>query len=115
MRLAGAPGTAGGRPAPGRLDAEVEASASGYVVFTEAWMPGWRATVNGEAAPLVRADHVARAVPVPAGTSMVRTRYAPRSLPFELVIDVARLRYLEVALCNANRNGRDPAQPPRLG
>jgi uncharacterized membrane protein YfhO len=50
------------------------------VVCRAAWTPGWCATVNGSATPLVRADHVARAVPVPAGRSTVRTRYAPRSL-----------------------------------
>ena len=79
------------RPAPGRLDAKVEADAPGLVVFTEAWMPGWRASVNGEDAPVLRANHVLRAVPVPAGRSLVRTRYEPGSLRIGLALTLLSL------------------------
>ena len=51
----------------------------GYLVLSEVWYPGWRATVNGEASPVLRANYAFRALPVPAGNIEVRLWYAPES------------------------------------
>lgn len=75
----GAPGSADGRPASVRVrvddttevSADVDAQGSGYLVVADADVPGWRATVDGTAAPLVVADHAFHAVPVPAGRHTV--------------------------------------------
>ena len=67
------------RPTPDRLEVVVESNCGGWVVMSEAWMPGWKATVNGADAEVVRTDHVARAVRVEAGRSVVRTKYEPWS------------------------------------
>ncbi|HET7294722.1 MAG TPA: YfhO family protein [Vicinamibacteria bacterium] len=56
---------------------ETEMSAPGHVVLLEAWDPGWRATVDGLPAPVLRANMVFRAVPVPAGRHVVEMRYRP--------------------------------------
>ena len=90
------------RPSPGRLDVEVEAGGPGLVAFTEAWMPGWKASIDGREVPVVRTDHVARAVPVPAGRSVVRTRYAPPSLALGLGLSLASLA-LSAALSVSRR------------
>ncbi len=60
---------------------EVAASAekAGYLVLSEVWYPGWRATVNGAPVPVVRANYAFRALPVPAGELEVRIWYAPES------------------------------------
>jgi hypothetical protein len=97
---------AAGRPTPGRLDVEVEADVAGLVVLTEAWMPGWRATVNGVDAPVLRADHVARAVPVGPGRSLVRTWYQPASLRWGLALSALALL---AALWASPRLARRPA------
>ncbi len=49
----------------------------GFVVFSEAWYPGWRAWVDGEQVPLYRADYLFRAVPVPEGEHEVVVAYRP--------------------------------------
>ena len=67
------------RPNPDRLDLVVESNCGGWVVMSEAWMPGWKATVNGEDAEVLRADHVGRALRVGPGRSVVRTKYEPWS------------------------------------
>ncbi len=54
--------------------------AGGYLVLNDALVPGWSATVDGRAAPIVRADYAFRAVPVPAGDHDVMMRYSPWSL-----------------------------------
>jgi hypothetical protein len=68
------------RPAANRFDVEVEGTSGGWLVMHEQWAPGWRATVDGEDVPLVRADHACRAVRIPAGSSRVETHFAPTSL-----------------------------------
>ncbi len=55
------------------------ANRPGYLVLSEVWYPGWRATVNGEAAPVLRANYTLRALPVPPGDLEVRLWYAPAS------------------------------------
>jgi hypothetical protein len=63
---------------PEAIDLEVDLPTTGYLVLTDAYTPGWVATVDGKQASLLRANGVFRAVSVPAGTHEVRLRYAPR-------------------------------------
>ena len=65
---------------PGAVDIVTHAAADGYLVLADAHFPGWRATVDGRAAPVLRANYAFRAVPVPAGTHDVRFRFRPRSV-----------------------------------
>ena len=55
------------------------ADRAGYLVLSEVWYPGWRATINGAPAPVLRANYTLRALPVPAGDIEVRLWYAPES------------------------------------
>ncbi|MCX7002584.1 MAG: YfhO family protein [bacterium] len=61
-----------------RMTADSTADGPGYVVFSEWYFKGWRATVDGTAAPILRADVVLRAVPVAAGTHTITLAYHPR-------------------------------------
>jgi uncharacterized membrane protein YfhO len=46
------------------------------VIVNDAWAPGWSATVNGDAAPVYRANGLFRAVVVPdAGEYTIEMRY----------------------------------------
>ncbi len=65
-----------------RVEVRVQASAPGCLLLTDAWYPGWRAEVNGQPAPIYRADVMFRAVNVPAGESRVVFAYAPAWLPW---------------------------------
>lgn len=60
------------------LELDVQAGARGLLVLGEIWHPGWRAWVDGAAAPVVRADYLLRAVPIAeAGPHTVRLAYVP--------------------------------------
>ena len=68
------------RPASNRLRLSVWGSSGGWLVVHEQFAPGWRATVNGESVPILRADHVYRAVRLPRGDSVIEMEYAPDSI-----------------------------------
>ena len=61
------------------LSFEVHSSAPGYLVVLEAFDEAWQATVDGVPAPVLKANVLFRAVPVPAGVHQVDMRYRPRS------------------------------------
>jgi uncharacterized membrane protein YfhO len=51
----------------------------GVVVLTDAWFPGWLASVDGKQVPLLRANLAFRGVVVPAGEHVVEMHYRPAS------------------------------------
>lgn len=74
------PGDSGSRAAVERFEADrievgVETDAPGLLVLSEVYYPAWKAYVDGEPVPIHRANHLLRAVPVPAGEHTVELRY----------------------------------------
>ena len=69
-------------------DITIEASAPrpAYLVLLDTYFPGWSATVNGEPAPILRADYNFRAVPLPAGRAAVHFSYRPLSFRIGLYL-----------------------------
>jgi hypothetical protein len=65
---------------PERVEVEVELTAPGYLVLTDAHYPGWRAWVDGQEMPIATADLLFRAVYLEAGRHRVEFRFQPRSL-----------------------------------
>ena len=61
----------------------------GFLVLATSWYPGWGARVNGESAPLYRANLAFMAVEVPPGGGDITVRYLPTISPISLVISVA--------------------------
>ncbi len=64
---------------PERVVVETDGAGEGWLVLTDAWYPGWRATVDGVPVEIARADVLFRAVPIPAGQHRVEFAYAPIS------------------------------------
>jgi hypothetical protein len=62
------------------LSLRVYAPADGFLVVTDQYYPGWEATVNGVATPVLRANAAFRAVRVPRGLSNVSFTYRPASV-----------------------------------
>ncbi len=63
-----------------RVETEVTASREAFLVMSDAYWPGWRASVDGVAQPLHRANVAFRAVAVPAGRHSVVFTYAASSV-----------------------------------
>ncbi|MCK5483548.1 MAG: YfhO family protein [Gemmatimonadetes bacterium] len=88
-----------------RVTAQVSASGPMLAVLSDRWYPGWKARVNGAEAPVLRANGVFMAVPVPAGVSDLEFRFAPRSILLGAAISLAGLLALTAAWITA-RNQR---------
>jgi len=68
------------RPSRSRLDLSIRGSKGGLLVMHEQFVPGWKATINGVDADVLRVDHVYRGLWLPEGDLVVRTKYEPWSL-----------------------------------
>lgn len=95
---------------PNRLTVEVDAAADGLLVLSEIDYPGWRAAVDGRPAPVLRADYVLRAVPVPAGRSTVELAFRPVSFTVGAAVSGLALAGLLLGLwlSSRGRRGRGP-------
>ena len=67
----------------------VDAPAAGYVVINEAWFPGWRATVDGRDATLLRGNVIMQALEVPGGHHVVRLLFRPGYVLYPLGAAIA--------------------------
>ncbi|TET53662.1 MAG: hypothetical protein E3J64_03200, partial [Anaerolineales bacterium] len=66
----------------------------GLLVFSEVDYPGWRATIDGSSAQIVRTDYLLRGVCVPAGEHRVILEYDPPLLKVGLAITAVTLALL---------------------
>jgi hypothetical protein len=60
-----------------RIVVETEPKSPGLLVLSEVWYPGWRAQVDGRAAPVRRVEGTLRGVYLGPGAQRVEFRYAP--------------------------------------
>lgn len=60
-----------------RVVLDVQSESDSYLVLTDTWYPGWRVRVDGQEAPLLRADLVFRSVYLSAGSHRVEFEYVP--------------------------------------
>ncbi|HEY1549257.1 MAG TPA: hypothetical protein VGG28_15635 [Kofleriaceae bacterium] len=72
--------------AAGAIDVDVSAPQAGVLVVTESWAPGWTATIDGDAAPVFRANDLAMGVIVPSGAHRVSFAFASRGYTLLLVL-----------------------------
>ncbi|MBI2304978.1 MAG: YfhO family protein [Chloroflexi bacterium] len=66
------------RPTVNEVSIDVETAAPGYLLLSEVAYPGWRGYVDGREVPVLRADYIFKAVPLPAGSHQVRFVFLPR-------------------------------------
>jgi hypothetical protein len=90
---------------PERIALAVTAPTAGYLVVSENFYPGWRATVDGQPAEILRANLTLRALPVRAGTQRVEMWYDPFSFKLGAALSALTLLACAGALWYFGRRG----------
>lgn len=91
---------------PNALAVVVQTPAPAYLVLSETFYPGWQATLDGQAAPIYRANTAFRAVYIDApGEHTVLLAFRPVSVAVGLAITGGMLIGLAVAVWISVRNG----------
>jgi hypothetical protein len=80
----------------------------GLAIFVEQYAPGWSATVDGASVPLLKANGVMRAVPVPAGVHAVQLTYTPPGLVAGVLLSLLGLGAILVLFLMARRRDENP-------
>ncbi|MEM7347049.1 MAG: YfhO family protein, partial [Chloroflexota bacterium] len=71
---------------PQSLTVQTQTNSPALLVLSEPHYPGWQASIDGEAAPLLRANYILRAVPVPEGTHTIKLQFRPFSFTLGAII-----------------------------
>ncbi len=78
------------RHGPREMAWQVQTDAARLLVISEVYYPaGWKASIGGVDTPIVRANHLLRAVHVPAGAHEVVLRFDPRSYAVSAAVSAA--------------------------
>lgn len=70
---------------------DVDASQPALVVIAQTYYHNWRAQIDGQPAPLLRANHAFQAVQVPAGKHTVTLKYVDRAFQFGAAVSLLSL------------------------
>ncbi len=62
---------------PNQVEIRVETTTPQILVLSDAYYPGWKATVDEQKVPVFRADYYLRAIQIPTGNHSVRFFYHP--------------------------------------
>jgi hypothetical protein len=96
---------------------EVEAPGEAFLASSLVHYPGWRATIDGERAPLRRVNGLFYGLAVPAGRHRVLLRYRPASFAWGLALSaLAAAALVAGTVLDRRRRRRPPSRstsPPR--
>jgi hypothetical protein len=90
---------------PERVVLRTDGERSAIVVLTDAYFPGWEATLDGAPTPLLRANLDFRGVAVPPGEHEIEMRYRPASLRAGLALALAAALGCGYAMLRRGRRG----------
>ena len=98
-----------------RVRIEAELGADGHVVLVDGYDPGWRVTLDGRPAPLLRANMAFRAVAVPAGRHVVEMVYRPRAVLAGLLLSGLTALTAAALLFPSSSTPRAPSRSQATG
>lgn len=96
---------------PGHIGVRVDAVRLALLVVAESWYPGWRATIDGQPAQVLRANYLSQGVVVPTGSHLVELEYSPDSFRYGQLISLGALIVLAHMAIWANRRTTDNRRP----
>ena len=76
---------------PTTLTYRVMTAAPALLILSEPYYPGWRAVIDGQTAPILRANYILRAIPLSPGEHVVELSFRPLSFTLGAVISAGAL------------------------
>jgi uncharacterized membrane protein YfhO len=61
---------------------QTQSSTAAFLVLSDAFYPGWQATIDGKPTPIYQTNYIQRGLSVPAGEHLVEYRFEPLSLRY---------------------------------
>ncbi|MBN1936432.1 MAG: YfhO family protein [Anaerolineae bacterium] len=98
---------------PNQVKINAILSQSGYLVLADTFYPGWTATVDGQAAEILRANYAFRAVALDAGAHTVEFRYRPRSFAVGVACSAVGLAALVIVGLTVRAQRQAKRKPPQ--
>ena len=75
---------------------EVDNPADGFLVLSEIYYPGWKASVDGQETKVYKADYALRAIRLPEGQYKVRFTFDPLSFKIGALLSLLSIGALIV-------------------
>ena len=85
------------------LEVRVTTDAPAFLVTSDVFYPGWRATVDDTPAHLYQTDYALRGLSVPAGSHVVRFEFRPKSFYYGVIVSAFALLLLIGCVCYVPR------------
>jgi uncharacterized membrane protein YfhO len=73
---------------PNRAHLGVSCPDACYLVLSDMYYPGWKATIDGKSAPIYLTDAMMRGIVVPAGEHQIEFAFHPQSLRFAMLFSL---------------------------
>jgi hypothetical protein len=83
---------------PEHVELDATSPAATTLVSSEAWYPGWKATIDGLEAPLIIVNEAFRGLKLPPGNHRITMTYSPGRLKSGAAVSLAALAMLILAL-----------------
>lgn len=74
-----------------QVELETQTTAPAFLVLSDVFYPGWKATIDGQPTPIFQTNYIQRGVKVPPGKHIVRFEFHPLSFSLGSGITVATL------------------------
>jgi hypothetical protein len=75
------------------LNIQVDSSLDGWLLLSDVWYPGWRATVDGKGVRIWKADYLFRAIQLKSGAHEISFTYRPVSFYLGTLITVITILF----------------------
>jgi uncharacterized membrane protein YfhO len=89
---------------PNAVTIRAASESGGFLVLADTLYPGWQATLDGQPAEILRANHTFRSVAFPPGEHIVAFRYLPLSFQVGAVVSLLTL-FVTVGALTVRRYG----------
>jgi len=71
---------------PTEIIISTKSNKEGYLLLTDTFYPGWKATVNGKKAKIYLSDFAFRAAKIPKGECLIKFQFQPKSYQYGLLV-----------------------------